>query len=273
MRAMAVVWWAAAALAVPVVGSDVPQLLHQAEELAPHRYEPAVLRRMIDLYQEALAQRPEDPQVLTGLAQLWYEWAVVEEDVGEERAAFGRAAELSFRALGLSGLEAAEDMGGDEFACFLASVQWGPPLLWAGDGWGQLLATINPFKAFGVVPKLRAIYVRLIELDEDYFGAGGHRSLGALVANLYGNAFARVLFGADLDDAHHHLERAASLAPGYLSNLVVYAQEYAVRAGDRALFQDLLTYVLAAPVGEWPFWNRLAKADARQLLDRAEELF
>lgn len=239
------------------------ELLIQADALYPLRYEPETLQATIGLYEEALALDPENPEILGRLAQAWYEWGIL---MGEGETAFRRAADLGFRALGLEGLQAAQQLSGDGFRAFLAGVDDPAALLWAADSWGQILGKQSPFAAFGSVPKIRAMYERLIEVDESYFGGGGHRSLGALLANLHANLFARLIFGAELSEARLHFERLLEIAPGYLTNYVVYAREYAMRTGDRELFEGLLRHVLVAPIGDWPFWNRMAKLEAEELL-------
>jgi len=54
---------------------------------------------------------------------------------------------------------------------------------------------------------------------------------------------------------------------------MAYAKEYAVRAKDRRLFEDLLQRVLDVPIGDWPFWNRHAKDKAADYLARIGEFF
>jgi hypothetical protein len=46
-----------------------------------------------------------------------------------------------------------------------------------------------------------------------------------------------------------------------------------VRAKDRALFESLLRHVLDAPIGNWPFWNRMAKDRAAELLAKIDKYF
>jgi len=42
---------------------------------------------------------------------------------------------------------------------------------------------------------------------------------------------------------------------------------------DKALFESLLQHILAAPIGDWPFWNRIAKKEAAELLAKEDKLF
>lgn len=257
------------AVASVACGQSVPALIAEAEALFPVRYERTNLEAAIRLYERALAQHPGNPVCLTRLAQLWYEWAMlVPEDLEEQ--GWRKAAEFGFQALGLSGLAAAQGMSDAALRQTLAAATDAAPVLWAAHGWGQLLGTMSPFAAFGSLPKIRAMYERVIELDPGYHGGSGPQAYGALLANLSDWG---ILFGVKLADAKAFFEWAIDLDPSYLENYVAYAREYAVRAKDRALFEQLLGHVLAAPIGDWPFWNRHAKDKAAEYLARIGEFF
>ncbi|MFH1609045.1 MAG: TRAP transporter TatT component family protein [Candidatus Bipolaricaulota bacterium] len=250
-------------------GQSVPALVAEAEALLPVRYERPNLEAAIRLYEQTLAQEPGNPAYLARLAQLWYEWAVLVPLELEEQG-WRKAAEFGFQALGLSGLAAVQGLSDAAFRQFLAAATDAAPILWAAHGWGQLLGTMNPFAAFGSLPKIRAMYERVIELDPAYHGGSGPQAYGALLANLSDWG---ILFGVKLADAKAQFERAMTLDPSYLENYVAYAKEYAVRAKNRALFEQLLGHVLATPIGDWPFWNRHAKDKAAQYLAQASAWF
>lgn len=258
-----------AALASMVGLADPVERVRQAESLYPERYELTVLERMIDLYEEARQESPHDREVLIRLAQLWYEWAVLKPEE-EEEPGWRKAADYAFQALGLSGLQEAMRLSNEAFKAFVSRCTDGRALLWAGHGWGQLLGKMNPFSAFFALPKIRAIYERAMELDPAYMGGSAPQAYGALLANLsdYG-----ILFGVKLVEAKPYFEWAIELDPTYLENYVAYAREYAVRAQDRDLFERLLRHVLEAPIGDWPFWNRHAKAKAAEYLAKVDQYF
>jgi len=261
----------AAALVIASVacGQSVPALIAEAEALFSVRYELTNLEAAIRLYEQALAQDPGNRAYLTRLAQFWYEWAVLVPPE-EEEPGLRKAADFGFQALGLSGLAAAQGMSDAAFRQLLAAATDAAPILWAAHGWGQLLGTMNPFAAFGRLPKIRAMYARVIELDPGYHGGSGPQAYGALLANLSDWG---ILFGVRLADAKAFFEWAIALDPSYLENHVAYAREYAVRAKDRRLFEDLLQRVLDAPIGDWPFWNRYAKDMAAEYLAEIHRYF
>ncbi len=249
--------------------ADPAALMREAETLYPERYQLPVLERIIGLYEAALAQDPQNHEILIRLAQCWYEWGVLKPK-GAEEEGWRKAADYAFRALGLSGLDEALKLSNEDFQKFLAECRDGRALLWAGHGWGQLLGKMNPFSAFFALPKIRAIYERAMELDPTYMGGSAPQAYGALLANLsdYG-----VLFGVKLSEAKRYFEWAIEIDPTYLENYVAYAKEYAVRAKDRALFESLLKHVLEAPIGNWPFWNRHAKEKAAEYLANINKYF
>ena len=243
--------------------------LREVETLYPERYQLPVLERIISLYEQALASDSRNPELLVRLAQHWYEWGVLMPEPEEDQG-WRKAADYAFRALGLSGLEEALKLSNEGFQEFVRKSTDARALLWAGHGWGQLLGKMNPFSAFFALPKIRAIYERAMELDPTYMGGSAPQAYGALLANLsdYG-----ILFGVKLSEAKRYFEWAIEIDPTYLDNYVAYAKEYAVRAKDRALFESLLRHVLEAPIGNWPFWNRMAKDRAADLLAKIDRYF
>lgn len=258
------------AVGVAVVGwADPGELVRNAEALLPQRYHLPVLEQVIGLYEEALRQAPHDRELLVRLAQHWYEWGVLMPEDLEDQG-WRKAADYAFRALGLSGLDEALRLSNEEFQAFLRNCTDGRALLWAGHGWGQLLGKMNPFSAFFALPKIRAIYERAMELAPEYMAGSAFQAYGALLANLsdYG-----ILFGVKLSQAKPYFEKAIAIDPTYLDHYVAYAKEYAVRAKDRALFETLLRHVLEAPIGDWPFWNEVAKDRAARFLAEIDRYF
>ncbi len=259
-----------AGLCFAVLGVASPaDFVREAEALSAVRYERPNLERMIALYETALAHDPHNKELLIQLAQLWYEWAVLVPE-GEDEPGWWKAADYAFRAMGLEGLDHALKLSNAEFQALLARAEDGRPLLWAAHGWGQLLGKMNPFSAFFALPKIRALYERAMELAPTYMAGSAFQAYGALLANLsdYG-----LIFGVRLEEARPYFEKALEIDPTYLDHYVAYAKEYAVRAKNRTLFEQLLAQVLEAPVGHWTFWNRVAKDRAQELLAQASRLF
>ncbi|HIE47266.1 TPA: hypothetical protein EYP84_00055 [Candidatus Bipolaricaulota bacterium] len=258
------------------IAQSVDALVTQAQALLPNRYIPENLRLAIDLLEQALALAPDRVDLMAQLAQLHYELAIITEDLEAKRREFRRGADLGFTALGFDGLAGAKGAGAEEFEELIRAAEDVAALYWTAKCWGMLVdsggivAQLNALTT-AMPRKVRTLYLRALELDEAYFGGGPHEDYGALLVS-----FTKFhLFGATLEEAKAHLDRAIELAlqVGYLIPFITYAERYAVHVGDRALFEELLRFVLAAPIGDWPFWNRHAKAQAEALLARADELF
>jgi len=108
--------------------------------------------------------------------------------------------------------------------------------------------------------ELLAAFARVAQLVPDLDGAGGERELGALQAALPSYA------GGDLLQARQHLEAAVARAPRDPRNRLTLARTVAVKAQDRALFEEQLRAVLAGG-------DPSAAADATALLQREDDLF
>lgn len=89
--------------------------------------------------------------------------------------------------------------------------------------------------------KIKAAMTRAMELDEKYFYAGPHRYFGAFYA------IAPSFAGGDMAKSEKEFKKAIEMAPNYVGTKVLYAAEYAKKKKDRALFDKLISEVLATP--------------------------
>ncbi|MBC7170088.1 hypothetical protein H5T54_04040 [Candidatus Bipolaricaulota bacterium] len=241
----------------------------EAEALFPVRYEARNLERLIAIQEALLAEEPGNASLLAQLAQLWYERStLVPENVKE--AALRTAADYGFRSLGLAGLDEGLRLSEDGLRALVAQATDPATILWTAHSLGLILGRMNPLAAIPHRNKVRIMYDRVIELDPGYWGGSAPQAVGALLANLSDYGF---LFGVKLADAKLYFEWALDLDPTYLENHLAYAWEYARRAKDRVLFEDLLRYIREAPIGDWPFWNRHAKEKAAEYLAEVDRLF
>ncbi len=246
----------------------VQELLEDLQALMPDRWDLAVLEQCIALADEALTRSPENPELRVVLAQLWHERSIrLDEGSTAWMDVLKQAADYACQAMGLDSYVRLERMSAPELEEYLSQVDNPGALLWAGDSWGKILGT-HQLHAFRVnsVGKLRLIYGRLVEVDPDFFGGAGHRSLGALESNVATNTIARWMFGGSADEARAHFEQALERGPDYLMNHVEYASHLAGPLSEWELFDDLLHHVLEAPLAPEPFWNTFAKEEALRFL-------
>lgn len=263
--------------ASPTAESDDAQaLIDDAEALAPERYQLDVMEQMVDLYEQVLSQldsleRNRQAFVLNRLSQLHYEQAILREGMHpQDRDELDAARRFGFRSLRLNA--DFETWEHQDFPKALSFIDDPQALLWAGDAWGQIFQ-LNPLEGLTNIGSLAAMYRRCLEIDEQIHGVGCHRSLGALLVTTPG------WLGGNTDVGTDHLERAIEVAPDYLQNHMVYAEYWGFSYDgfgnkngirDRALIEEQLRVVEGAPIGDWPFWNRIAKREVTRLRDELQ---
>jgi hypothetical protein len=241
------------------------------------RFTPEQMDEAIAAYQAALPGLESLPvgiqaHVLNRLSQLCYERTTFSPgDTPEDREAFQRGKEYGLKSLRLNpGFAALE---GENFGEAVAAVTDPAALLWTANNWGALFH-YDPIDGMLHMGGVRTLYERCIAVDELYWGASAHNALGAMLVVAPG------LLGGDAGQGRGHLERAVELDPTYLENRVVYAQYCGFTYGpfgamsgvhDAGLIEEQLRIVLAAPIGDWPFWNREAKREAEWLLIKLRE--
>jgi tetratricopeptide (TPR) repeat protein len=266
--------WGLWSRSAPAQEETPEDLIAQAEELFPERYVPETLDRIISLYEDVLPELDSLPGgrqafVLNRLAQLYYERSVLSEgDTAEDRRSLEKGKEYGLRSLRLNPDFAEwEERDFDKAVSFVTDPG---ALLWTADNWGGIFQ-FDPFAGLTGIGKLITMHRRCLELDETTWGASCHNSLGAIQITTPG------FLGGNPDEGRAHLERALELAPDYLTNHVMYAEYWGFTydalgkkngVRDRELIEREVQLVLDAPIGEdWPFWNRIAKRDARRLLE------
>lgn len=125
-------------------------------------------------------------------------------------------------------------------------------------------------EALAELPKVEALFARLVELDETLQQGGPHLYLGMI------RLLRPPALGGVPEQGRAHLERAIELSGGRnLTARVELARRYARMLYDRELHDRLLNEVLAAdPEAEGlTLFNVLAREEARKLLDSADEYF
>ncbi len=147
-----------------------------------------------------------------------------------------------------------------------------PALFWTAYSWaGYINWSRDRPEAVAELPRVEAVMRRVLELNEGYFYAGPHLFFG-----VYHASRSKEL-GGNLSRAKFHLDRALQLTAGKLLLVRFFiAYPYAVQIQDRMLFASMLQAILDAPEDLFPeqrLSNEIAKARARLLLRRIDELF
>jgi hypothetical protein len=120
------------------------------------------------------------------------------------------------------------------------------------------------------VPKVRALYERIAELDPNYGNGEAQMLLGVM------NSLLPPAFGGKPDQGKKHFEAAISQSSGKnLMAKVLYAQYYARLLFEQELHDRLLNEVLQADsnAGDLTLQNQIAKQRAQALLESGKDYF
>lgn len=137
---------------------------------------------------------------------------------------------------------------------------------WAG--WTQ--ANSDDFAAIAELGRVKALVLRIAELDETYDHGGPHLYLGVFETLLPPSLGGRPEIGRS------HFEKAIEISEGrYLMTKVMFADQYARLMFDRELHDRLLTEVVTAdPTAPGlTLINTVAQRRAYELLDSADAYF
>jgi hypothetical protein len=140
-----------------------------------------------------------------------------------------------------------------------------------GAAWaGWVEAHADDWGAIAQIPRIEALMLRVVELDESHGGGGAHLYLGVLLTQRPAS------LGGQPEQAREHFERAVALSEDRnLMVKVLYARQYARLVFDRPLHDRLLREVVEADpkAPELTLANTLAQEQARDLLAEADEYF
>jgi hypothetical protein len=147
-----------------------------------------------------------------------------------------------------------------------------PAMLWIAANWaGWTQLNLQDPTAAADFARLVPFAERLVELDEMSYWGMPRILLGSI------NAGRPAALGGDLQKAQEEFNRAFEIADrNLLLAHVFYAKTYCVQAFDSECYKSSLNEVLQAPPNALPeaeFLNQIARREAGQLLERAEEIF
>jgi len=249
------------------------ELVDRADAAFCERFVESRMRESLACYQMALDLEPLPVQseavVLSRLSQLCYELTTFSEGgTPQDRDLLEQGKDYGLRRLRLD--PAFVQREEEDFEAAIGLVIDPAALLWTAHNWGAHLS-FSPLQGILSVGKIMAMYERCLAIDEGYWGASAHSALGAVLT------VTPPPFGGDVERGRRHLEKAIALDRDYLESHVVYAQYWGFAydflgnvdgVRDRELIERELKLVLEAPIGDWPFWNRVAKKEAQSLLGR-----
>ncbi len=243
------------------------------------------LQKVIDTLEAVVAAEPEHQEALIMLARSVYLMAdgyttvpaepaddyakrltAAKAPLFEAGTTYGEramAADSAFKAQITKGEKPADAVTAlqidDQMAIYWTAANLGK---WARS---QGFATLVKYKGY-----IAKMMTHCLALDETAFYAGPVRYWGAFYAVAPGFA------GGDMTKSKEHFERAKEMNPEYFGTYVLYADAYAEKAQDRALFKSLLEHVINTPSNVLPEMipeQNIEKAKAKAFLDQIDELF
>jgi hypothetical protein len=141
-------------------------------------------------------------------------------------------------------------------------------LFWHGYAWGSYInCAKDDMEAIADLAYAKAFVARSIELDPDYYNASGYTFMGVATASE---------MAANMDEAKVYFETAlARTERRALTTQVNMAYYYAVKTGNRELFDELLGEVMEAqdPLPEARLANTMARERAELYIANADQLF
>ena len=223
-----------------------------------------------------LAQSPDSVTLLSQAAMLNSAYAAAfVDDLERSMAMHDKALGLAEKAVCRGVRDGCELRTRDyaEYEAWLAGLDSRrvPLIYQLGTSWaGWIQAHSDDFAAIAELGRVKALMMRVIELDEQYDYGGAH---------LYMGVFETLLppgLGGKPELGRRHFERALELSDGrHMLTKVMFAEQYARLVFDRKLHDELLTEVMAMDpaVPGLTLMNVVARQQAAVLLESADAYF
>jgi tetratricopeptide (TPR) repeat protein len=257
----------------PVISAaEAATLRNDADKLWKQRDDPPKARQALALYRRAFAADPANAELGTRLARAFhFVGYYVETDPLVQDTLFLRGVETGERVLALNASFQAIYRKAEDEARALTALDnnWINPIYWTGMNYDRWLCGKGRLVRYRNKQRVEAYMARVKALDPNFFYGAVPRYFGVLPTQ------GRAPF-VDIDNAKHEFDRAVELAPNFFGNQRIYAETYAVKKKDRALFKKLLEQVINGNPNALPDVapeNKFEQAVARDMLKRIDEYF
>jgi tetratricopeptide (TPR) repeat protein len=248
-------------------------LIDEADAQWELRGDPAKLEDALAKYENVLQADPTNRHALGRLVRGWYFLGDGHlQSMDEKLAAWDTSITWGKKCLAVNTefvalLEKGEK---EEDAIQAATEADIPCIYWMASSLGKWSKASGLGKTLKNLPIVKAYQIRVTDLDPDYYFAGPDRYWGAYYAAI--PSFA----GQDLNLSREHFDAALEAYPDHLGNHVLVAEYWAVKAQDRAVFEEELKFVIDAPVDTIPELipeQEAEKRKAEALLAKTDDLF
>ena len=235
-------------------GDDAPQVsaeqgqsaLEQAHAAWAQRDDQAQLQSAIDGYTTALQSNSDDYDTWVRLSRAHYFMADCHHRFDESKQdammeSFQSGTQAAERGLMSLSPEFKERMQNGEQVAEAIQVLGEdavPALYWRASNLGKWASADGFATLLSYKDEIRAVMAHCLENDRDFFHWGPDRYFGVFFAR------APSFAGGDLDRSKEHFEASLGREPNYFGTHVLMAQDWAVKAQDRAAFDEHIAFVL-----------------------------
>ncbi len=143
-------------------------------------------------------------------------------------------------------------------------------IYWTAVNLGKWSKLTGVLKSMKFKAKVQKLVKKVEELNPEFFYGAVHRYWGTFYA------VAPFFAGGSLEKSFEEYTKTISMANAYLGSHVLFAENYAVKKGDKDLFKKELEFVLNADVNAVPeirAENVIEKKKAEKLLSKMNEVF
>lgn len=233
----------------------------------------AGLQKAIDQLEQVVAAEPENQDALVLLSRSYYFMADGHtEDIETKSALWEKGVTLGERAMAADPAFKAKVESGTKPADAVTVLQKDDQMAiyWTASNLGKWART----KGFSTLVKYKGYVAKMmthcLALDETAYHAGPVRYWGAFYA------VAPSFAGGDMNKSREMYDKALKMAPNNFATYVLYADTYATKVQDKALFERLLKHVIDTPSDVLPDSipeQDVEKAKAQKFLDNIAEYF
>jgi hypothetical protein len=251
--------------------ANATALQKDAETLWAQRSDPQKARQAVEAYKRAFAANPSK-EIGTRLARAYhFVGYYVETAPAAQDSLFGRGAEIGERVLSLHEEFRLKYLKtkDDRRALAALDASWAAAIYWTAANLERWRNLQEWRVRYGNKGRVEIYMTRVRELDPNFYFGAPYRFFGVLPTR------GRAPF-VDLDDAKREFDKAVGIAPNFLGNKRLYAETYAVKKKDRALFQNLLEQVINGNANALPDIapeNKYEQAIAKKMLAKSDEYF
>lgn len=254
------------------------ELLKAAEDAWAQRDDEGQIMAAIEKWQAAAELKPKDALTLTRLSRGLYYHAdcflrfdETQRDAYKARHDEGIvAAERALSAMSPAFATQMRDSGRIEEAVVMLNKNAVPALYWRSSNLGRWAAIDGFATLLSYKDEIRAVMQYCHDKDVEFFFKAPDRYFGVFYARTPGFA------GGDMYQSERHFKKSILAHPNYFGTRILMAEEYAVKEGNRGMFNDLVEYVLNGnpdAVPEVAPENRCEQRKATRLREEADELF